>query len=168
VRVGDARAEIDPVTGRPAAHNPGRVLDRDLQEIANELWRSGAEAIAINGQRLISTSTIRVAGGAILVDFRPVTSPYEVSAVGSGGLDRRFTESGTGRRFRRIAEVYRMEYTVRAQRGLTLPAAAEPQLRHARPIEEPPPGSAAPGSGAPGSEAPGSASPSRGPSGGGR
>ena len=39
-----------------------RVLARDLQVIVNGLWAHGAEAIAINEQRLTSTSTIRFAG----------------------------------------------------------------------------------------------------------
>jgi uncharacterized protein YlxW (UPF0749 family) len=125
--------EVDPVTGRSTGDERGRVFDYDLQQIANALWRAGAEAVAINGQRLTATSTIRAAGGAVLVDFRPVTSPYEVSAIGPGGLDRRFADSATGRRFKRIAEVYRMEYAVRGQRALTLPAAGEPQLRYASP-----------------------------------
>ena len=42
------------------------------------LWQSGAEAIAINGQRLTSFSAIRAAGDAILVDNRPLVPPYTV------------------------------------------------------------------------------------------
>mgnify|MGYP006206322601 CR=1 FL=1 len=59
-----------------------------LQDIANALWSAGAEAVAINGQRLTATSTIRAAGGAILVGFRPVTGPYEVSAIGPAEMDQ--------------------------------------------------------------------------------
>ena len=36
--------------------------------LVNGLWQAGAEAISINGQRLTSTSAIRFAGQAILVD----------------------------------------------------------------------------------------------------
>jgi len=80
-------------TGKRAATNPGQVLDRDLQDVVNELWHDGVEAIAINGQRLATTSTIRAAGGAILVDFRPITSPYQVAAIGPDDLDKRFGDS---------------------------------------------------------------------------
>src|SRR5207302_160556 len=85
-RRADAPPPVDPVTGRQTGTNPGLVLDRDLQDVANELWHDGAEAIAINGQRLTATTTIRAAGGAILVDFRPVTAPYQVSAIGPDDL----------------------------------------------------------------------------------
>lgn len=131
VTLADAPAQVDPVTGKQAGNNPGRVLDRDLQDIANALWRAGAEAIAVNGQRLAATSTIRAAGSAILVDFRPVTGPYQVAAIGPADLDRRFGDSVTARRFRRYVEVYRMQFGVRREAGLTLPAAPDPQLRFA-------------------------------------
>lgn len=137
VRVADARAKIDPVTGKQGNDNPGVVLDRDLQEIANGLWRSGAEAIAINGQRLTATSTIRAAGGAILVDFRPVTNPYEVLAIGPGDMADGFGGSLTGKRFRGYAERYGMQFGVKKRDGLVLPAAPDPQLRFAHPPSAP-------------------------------
>jgi uncharacterized protein YlxW (UPF0749 family) len=60
-----------------------RVLDRDLQDIVNVLWQSGAEGIAINDQRLTGTSAIRAAGEAILVNYQPLARPYRVAAVGA-------------------------------------------------------------------------------------
>jgi uncharacterized protein YlxW (UPF0749 family) len=131
VRVGDAASEVNGVTGNGDANNLGRVLDRDLQDIANALWAAGAEAIAINGQRLTGTSTIRTAGGAILVDFQPVTSPYEVTAVGPADLDRRFDASSTARFFKALASQYGMTFQVRRAQNVTLPAAIAPQLRYA-------------------------------------
>jgi len=134
VGLADAPPQVDPVTGK-AGTNLGAVLDRDLQDIANELWRDGAEAVAINEQRLTSTSTIRAAGGAILVDFRPVTGPYQVAAIGPGDLDKRFGGSATAKRFHRYTDLYGMRFEVTKKGGLTLPAAPEPQLRYARPSE---------------------------------
>lgn len=136
VRVSDAPSETDVVTGAGGT-NLGRVLDRDLQHIANALWSAGAEAIAINGQRLTSTSTIRLAGSAILVDFRPVTGPYEVSAVGPDRMRERFQDSPTARLLRRLASEHGMGFGVRSVDDLTLPAAGEPQLRYARPSPVP-------------------------------
>jgi uncharacterized protein YlxW (UPF0749 family) len=144
VTVADAPPQVDPITGKQAADNPGLVLDRDLQDIANALWHAGAEAVAVNGQRLTSTSTIRAAGGAILVDFRPVTSPYEVSAVGPGTLAEQFDRSATARRFRGFVEAYRMRFAVRGRDSLTLPAAPEPRLRFAHPPSPSPSGSGGP------------------------
>jgi uncharacterized protein YlxW (UPF0749 family) len=116
-----------------------RVLDRDLQHIVNALWSAGAEAIAINGQRLTSTSTIRAAGNAILVDFRPVVGPYTVAAIGPAEMEKRFQASATARLMRRLVDDYGMEFRVKAVEDLTLPAAGDPQLRHAQPPMTPAP-----------------------------
>ncbi|MFG2042070.1 DUF881 domain-containing protein [Dactylosporangium sp. NPDC048998] len=132
VRVVDAPAQVDPVTGRTADENLGLVLDRDLQDITNGLWQNGAEAVAVNGQRLTATSTIRTAGGVILVDFRPVTSPYEVTAIGPPDIADTFGRSVTAKRFKRYVDEYRMQFSVKKRTKLTLAAAAEPPLRYAR------------------------------------
>lgn len=136
VRVADAEAEADAVTGAGGT-NLGRVLDRDLQEIANALWSAGAEAVAINGQRLTATSTIRAAGSAILVGFKPVTGPYEVSAIGPGELPGRFRDSAAARLMRAVAAEYGMSFEVRAVDDLTLPGAGAPGLDYARPSPDP-------------------------------
>ena len=111
------------------------MLDRDLPYLANALWAGGAEAVAINGQRLTATTTIRSAGRAILVDFRPVMGPYEVAAIGPDDLDRRFDDSAAAGLFRRLESRYGMPYEVRRAEDLTLPGAAEPRLRFARPAD---------------------------------
>jgi uncharacterized protein YlxW (UPF0749 family) len=63
----------------------GRVYSRDLQFVVNSLWQAGAEAISINDNRLTSVSTIRFAGSAIIVNFRPLTRPYVITALGDPG-----------------------------------------------------------------------------------
>jgi uncharacterized protein YlxW (UPF0749 family) len=120
------------VTGKAAAENLGLVIDRDLQDIANGLWQAGAEAVAVNGQRLTATSTIRAAGGVILVDFRPVTSPYEVTAIGPPDIAGTFSSGAVAKRFRRYIEEYRMQFSVKQRADLTLAGAVEPPLKYAR------------------------------------
>jgi uncharacterized protein YlxW (UPF0749 family) len=135
VKVADAKRSVDAVTGQGSNADLGRVLDRDLQQIANALWRAGAEAVSINGQRLISTSTIRAAGSAILVDFRPVSGPYEVTAIGPDNLESQFNNSKTARTFHQLVDQFGMSFSVRHKGDLTIPAASEPQLRYASPLK---------------------------------
>lgn len=149
VTVGDARPAVDPVTGEPVGENLGQVFDRDLQEVVNALWRVGAEAVAIDGQRLSATSTIRAAGGAILVDFRPVSSPYTVEAIGPRDLDNRFERTRTAANFRGFVKEYGMAFSVKEVEELTLPAAPDPQLRYARPGGAGRDASPSPGAGGP-------------------
>ncbi|MFI5494086.1 DUF881 domain-containing protein [Actinoplanes sp. NPDC051859] len=141
ITVGDGPAPIDPVTGERRSES--RVRDTDLQLATNALWAAGAEAIAVNGQRLTSTSTIRQAGQAILVDFRPVTTPYQVVAIGPDSLVEDFRDGTAGRFFRALNSKYGMSYDVAEVHDVTLDAATEPQLRQAVPSAPP---SAAPSS----------------------
>lgn len=165
VRVADAETETDAVTGAGGT-DLGRVLDRDLQDIANALWSAGAEAVAINGQRLTATSTIRSAGSAILVGFKPVTGPYEVSAIGPDELEGRFQDSAAARLMRAVSAEYGMSFEVRVVDDLTLPRVGAPGLDYARPSPDP----AAASSGSSGAPrfAPSATGGSPSPSGGGR
>ncbi|MER7457719.1 DUF881 domain-containing protein [Micromonospora sp. NPDC126480] len=147
VRLADAPPDEDAMTGSDAG--PPRVIYTDLQGVANDLWAAGAEAISINGQRLTATSTIRFAGQAILVDFRPVTGPYEVSAIGPEEMRERFERSRTAATMRQVAEKTGLSFGVRDAEDLTLPAAPEPRLQYAQPPATPSPtpsgGSVSPG-----------------------
>lgn len=73
---------------------PARVNARDIQLVVNGLWSAGAEAVSVNGHRLTSTSAIRFAGEAIIVDFRSLAPPYEVRAIGDP--DRLAAEMSSG------------------------------------------------------------------------
>ena len=135
VRVADGPAPTDPVTGDTTGEaDLARVQDRDLQDIVNSLWASGAEAVSINGQRLAVTSAIRSAGGAVLVDFRPVSSPYTIEAIGHPDLlPSRFGTSSAARRFRGYVQQYGMTFSAQRAGSIVLPAAPAPDEGYARP-----------------------------------
>jgi len=119
IKLGDGPTPINPVTGE--RNVVARVKDTDLQLATNALWSLGAEAITINGQRLTATSTIRQAGEAILVDFQPVTTPYEVIAIGPGDLAKRFRDGYAGRFFQELVTRYGMSFaTARTLTGFGL------------------------------------------------
>ncbi|HVL88626.1 MAG TPA: DUF881 domain-containing protein [Actinomycetota bacterium] len=114
-----------------------RIQDVDLQLIVNALWSAGAEAIAVNGQRIVSTSAIRSAGQAILVNYNVLTSPYRIEAIGDPeGIQVRFDESEIAERFRTWSQVYRLSIKVRSATSITLPAyTGSVRPRHAEPVE---------------------------------
>jgi uncharacterized protein YlxW (UPF0749 family) len=111
----------------------GVVLDTDLQKLVNGLWLSGAEAVAINSQRLTTLSSIRVAGGAITVNLRSLRRPYVVTAIGDPEqLAARFVESDGGSWWLNLRSVYRLRFDMTTEDSLTVPAAPPVELRHAR------------------------------------
>jgi uncharacterized protein YlxW (UPF0749 family) len=140
---------LDPVVGNVAVTGPGvlivvddspsaaadardRVLDIDLQVLANGLWEAGAEAISINGHRLSNLTAIRSAGDAITVDYRSLTRPYRVEAIGDGRtLQARFVESSAGAWWNDLAQNRRMRYEISDVKQLDLAADPGLVLRHA-------------------------------------
>ncbi|MCX7714819.1 MAG: DUF881 domain-containing protein [Clostridia bacterium] len=58
------------------------VHDGDLRMVTTELAGAGAEAMSINGQRIISTTAIRCVGNTIMVNDVKVAPPFEIQAVG--------------------------------------------------------------------------------------
>lgn len=67
-----------------AGENPNLYVihDDDLLRVVNELRAAGAEAIAINGQRLTGTSEIRCAGPTLSVNNVRSSAPFEIRAIG--------------------------------------------------------------------------------------
>ena len=145
VSVGDGPMPVDPLTGQRKSE--ARVRDTDLQVATNALWAAGAEAIAVNGQRLTATSTIRQAGEAILVDFRPVTTPYEVVAIGPDSLAGDFRDGYAGRFFKELVARYGMSFAASSVKDVTLDAASELNLRVAKPSAPPGPSPNGPSAG---------------------
>lgn len=58
------------------------VHDGDLLEIVNALKNAGAEAISINGQRIVNSTAITCAGNIIKINGEKQGSPFEIKAIG--------------------------------------------------------------------------------------
>jgi len=59
------------------------VHDEDLREIINDLKNSGAEAISINDQRIVSTTAIICSGSVVTINGVKLNSPFEIKAIGN-------------------------------------------------------------------------------------
>ena len=58
------------------------VHDTDLMGIVNELKNIGAEAISINGQRIVTTSAIECDGSVVMINGEKIAAPFEIKAIG--------------------------------------------------------------------------------------
>jgi uncharacterized protein YlxW (UPF0749 family) len=127
---GDNSADGNPRTN--PTQDDGKVVAKDVQVIVNGLWEAGAEAIAINGQRLTSRSAIRFAGEAILVNYRPLTRPYTISAIGdSTNLEAEFAGTSAGAYARALKDNYGVRVSMETAKDLKLPAATSLTLTNA-------------------------------------
>jgi uncharacterized protein YlxW (UPF0749 family) len=81
----------------PPGANPidYRVSAHDVQTVVNELWIAGAEAIAVNEERVTSTTAIIDIGGSLLVNGAYLAPPYTVSAIGPTDLVDRLATSAS-------------------------------------------------------------------------
>lgn len=123
---------VDDAPG--AVSDRQRVLDQDLQKLANALWASGAEAISINGQRLNNVGAIRYAGSAITVNRVSLSRPYTVLAVGNPDtMPARFVETEHGRDWLDLHAVQGLEFDMTSEESMRLQAAPARllTLRHA-------------------------------------
>ena len=116
-----------------------RITDADLQTVVNALWQAGAEAISVNDRRIGTLTAIREAGEAILVDYRHVSPPYVVRAVGDPDvMEPEFVDSPTARRFATYVEAFGLRFDVERAKRLTLPGSETTRVRHAQPVEQGP------------------------------
>lgn len=129
-------SDLETTTGAAAVTGPGlkivvddgvgtsganQVLDVDLQVLVNGLWAAGAEAIQINGQRITALTAIREAGQAITVNYRSLSPPYEVDAIGDPNtLQARFLETSAGPWWNALKHNQGMRYDVSAADRLRL------------------------------------------------
>ncbi|MEY2397794.1 MAG: hypothetical protein QOJ00_968 [Actinomycetota bacterium] len=98
------------------------ISDTDLQLLVNALWSAGAEAVAINGNRIVATSSIRAAGETIVVNFRPLSPPYRLDAIGADATV--FSRSDIATRMRRWHTLFGLGFSTRDMGALSIPAYA--------------------------------------------
>jgi uncharacterized protein YlxW (UPF0749 family) len=126
-----------PSTGDVGSDGTGAILDSDLQRAVNGLFQAGADAVAINGERLTTQTAIREAGGAILVDYRPLSPPYTIDAIGPPTLGSTFRNGDTGQLLTTEQQLYGLRFSVADQQRLTLPSATNLVVHYAKPLDSP-------------------------------
>ena len=89
------------------------VHQQDIQAVANELWRGGAEAMTIQGQRVISTTGIKCVGNTVVLHGIPYAPPYRISAIGNPTrLQAALAASDYMKIYRQYVDAFRLGYDV--------------------------------------------------------
>lgn len=132
VRGPGLRVTLDDSQRDPAADvdvNDLVIHSQDVQAVVNALWRAGAEAIDINGQRLVATSAVLCVGNTLLLNGTVHSPPYAVSAIGA--TRDRFEGDALVRRLHDDAKAFGLRFSVSHENDLEVPAyhgAAEVRL----------------------------------------
>lgn len=140
VTVDDAPTALDEGSNSDpradAGSTDGKVIARDLQILTNSLWEAGAEAVSVNGQRLTTTASIRFAGEAILVNYRPLKRPYIVNAIGNPGtMPAKFADGSGGTYLSTLKSSFGIRVETVVRREVTIPASATLGTRAAVPAD---------------------------------
>ena len=98
------------------------IHEQDLQAIVNGLWNAGAEAIAINGERLTSDSAVRCVGNTLLLHGAVYAPPYRIDAIGNPArLAAGLARDPLASRFATLAADLRLGFSVRRMSSVALP-----------------------------------------------
>ena len=85
VTLSDAPDEVIEAAPDDKRKNLLVVHQQDIQAVVNALWKGGAEAVTIAGQRVISTTGIKCEGNQVLLQGLPYPQPYVIEGIGEWG-----------------------------------------------------------------------------------
>lgn len=113
----------------------------DIRSAVEELWIAGAEAIAVNGERVTPTTAIIDIGSSLLVNSAYLAPPYQITALGPDDLYDRLSRSPGFIDFvRSRAEAYGIRISFAEPETVDMPAfAGTVTLRYSRPLASPSP-----------------------------
>jgi uncharacterized protein YlxW (UPF0749 family) len=117
------------------------VHQQDIQAVANALWAGGAEAMTIQGQRVVATTGIKCVGNTVVLHDVPYSPPYVISAIGD---PQQLLESVDTNPYIAIylqyvaSDKYQLGWQVKTEADLRMPGyAGSTELSYARPAGAP-------------------------------
>lgn len=111
------------------------IHDSDLLSVVNELRSAGAEAISLNGERLLATSEIRCTGAVVTVNGRRYAAPYVIFAIGDSGTLYNALTMRNG--VVDILSQWHIQVQVSTSEQLTIPKyQGTVEYQYAKPVEE--------------------------------
>lgn len=110
------------------------VHQQDIQAVTNALWAGGAEAMTIQGQRVIATTGVKCVGNTVVLHGVPYAPPYVIEAIGDAdAMMRALDDARAVQIYRQYVDAYGLGYSADRVGTLELPAyAGSTTLRFAR------------------------------------
>ncbi len=133
VTLTDAPRSVDPQGEDP---NLLVVHQQDIQAFVNALWAGGAEAISLQGQRLISTTGIKCVGNTVVLDGVPYSPPYVIEAIGeTAPMNAEISRSPETISYRVYVERFQLGLKIETIDDISVPAYGGPvSLRYAQAV----------------------------------
>ena len=108
----------------------------DLTDIVNTAWRGGAEAIAINEERIVGSSSVYCVGSTIMVNGTLMSPPFSIAIIGpQNGLLAAYEDPNELRDIKQRRDVYGLGFRVTRATSIRVPAyAGALNIRYAVPV----------------------------------
>lgn len=131
-------APSDSITASGLKPNTLVVHQQDIQAVVNAMWAGGAEAMTIQGQRVVSTTGIKCVGNTVVLHGVPYAPPYVITAIGDpAAMLTSINESPYIDIYLDYVEAYGLGWDVLPHSDVTVPAYEGPlDLDYARPAGE--------------------------------
>jgi uncharacterized protein YlxW (UPF0749 family) len=115
------------------------IHDYELRDVISLLWLAGAEAVSVNGERVVSISSLYCVGSTILVNDTRLSPPYEIRAIGeSESLEQAVQNPKNLAKLRARVKTYGIQFKTAPQRETAIPAfGGNLHIRYARPTVTP-------------------------------
>ena len=116
---------LDDARGASAAKDIEKSIchNTDLTDIVNQAWRGGAEAIAVNDERIVGSSSIYCVGSTIMVNGTLMSPPFSVVVIGSpNDLLATYDNPAQLRDIKQRRDVYGLGFRVSRASGLHVPS----------------------------------------------
>lgn len=135
VTLTDARRDADGRFPRDASPDDLVVHQQDVEAVLNALWSAGAEAVAVQDQRIIATSVPRCVGNTLLLNGHTYSPPYTITAIGDpDALTAALADSAQIRLYRQYVIRFGLGYTEQVGEDIRVPGYTRPvRTRFARP-----------------------------------
>ena len=114
-----------PLEVKPDNVDPDMLVvhQQDIQVVVNALWRAGAEAMTLQGERVITTTAIKCVGNTVVLHGTPYAPPYEIVAIGNQDALERGLEADEGTQiYRQYAQAYQLGYSQQRISDYVVPA----------------------------------------------
>ena len=99
------------------------IHEYDLRDVVNLLWLAGSEAIAVNDERIVATSSIYCVGSTVMVNDTRLSPPYLIQAIGNPvSQEDILSNPAYLKEIKQKAELHNVQFEVDRVKMLTLPA----------------------------------------------
>lgn len=109
----------------PAGDDPNLYIVHEyhLRDVLNVLWQAGAEAVSLNGERIVATTSIYCVGSTILVNDTRLSPPYEFLAIGEpAALEAALNDGANLQSLRGRVKTYGLQFGVARIAQVAVPA----------------------------------------------